>query len=352
MSGDDRRADGGASTNTTDERIDAVLETIQRRTLIRRIGFLGLLVAVALATYYGMGYLSGSSVPKLMADLGRQMPTFLENVRDFLYPNFVDFTIYSKENGVGGWSGFVESLTHPETFLETAKTGSNSFIVSASVMTIIIGFTGTVLGLPLALLFGVLGSERVTPFPFNFLFRGTMSTIRAVPALVWVLIYIPLASISPVSAMLAIATDTIGNLGRLFTDELEEIDEGPIEAIRSTGANRPQIISFGMLSQVSTSFIAWTLYILEINTRIAISLGVVGAGGIGQYLNLKLGFLQFDKAVAALITVVIIVLTVELLSSRLRARLRPGEHQGKGFVESLRDLGNPAKWFGYGTRKD
>lgn len=352
MSGDDRRADGGASTNPAAERIDAVLETIQRRTLIRRIGFLGLLVAVALATYYGMGYLSGSSVPKLMADLGRQMPTFLENVRDFLYPNFVDFTIYSNENGIGGWSGFVESLTHPETFLETAETGSNSYIVSASVMTIIIGFTGTVLGLPLALLFGVLGSERVTPFPFNFLFRGTMSTIRAVPALVWVLIYIPLASISPVSAMLAIATDTIGNLGRLFTDELEEIDEGPIEAIRSTGANRPQIISFGMLSQVSTSFIAWTLYILEINTRIAVSLGVVGAGGIGQYLNLKLGFLQFDKAVAALITVVIIVLTVELLSSRLRARLRPGEHQGKGFVESLRDLGNPAKWFGYGTRKD
>jgi phosphonate transport system permease protein len=59
--------------------------------------------------------------------------------------------------------------------------------------------------------------------------------------------------------------------------------------------------------------------------------------------------LRFDKAVAGLIMVVFIVLTVELTSSRLRARLRPGEHEGKGFVESLRDLANPGKWLGVNT---
>jgi phosphonate transport system permease protein len=344
---DDPRPDGGAATGTS--RITDTLQRIERRTLFRRIGALVLLVGVGLATYLGLGYLAGSSVSKLLADLGRQMPTFLDSIREFLAPNFVDFTVYSQDNELTGWQGLAGSLANPGTFLTTAQTGSSGLLISGAVITVVIGFTGTVLGFPLALLFGVLGSERVTPFPFNFIFRGTMSTIRAIPALVWVLIYIPLASISPIGAMLAIATDTIGNLGRLFTDELEEIEEGPIEAIRSTGANWPQVISFGMLSQVSSSFIAWTLYILEINTRIAISLGVVGAGGIGQYINGRIGLLRFDKAVAGLIMVVFIVLTVELTSSRLRARLRPGEHEGKGFVESLRDLANPSKWLGVNT---
>jgi phosphonate transport system permease protein len=334
-----------------ESRVTKTLDRIERRTLVRRVAALALLVGIAVATYLGLGYLAGSSVSKLFADLGRQMPTFVDSVKDFLNPNFVDFTAYSQENELDGWSGLVQSFANPGSFLATAKTGSSGLLISGAIITVVIGFTGTVLGFPLALLFGVLGSERVTPFPFNFIFRGTMSTIRAIPALVWVLIYIPLASISPIGAMLAIATDTIGNLGRLFTDELEEIDEGPIEAIKSTGANWPQVISFGMLSQVSSSFVAWTLYILEINTRIAISLGVVGAGGIGQYINGRIGLLRFDKAVAGLIMVVFIVLTVELTSSRLRARLRPGEHEGKGFVESLRDLGNPKKWLGVGDSR-
>ena len=104
-----------------------------------------------------------------------------------------------------------------------------------------------------------------------------------------------------------------------------------------------------MLSQVFTSFIAWTLYIFEINVRIAVSLGVVGAGGIGRYLQERFfGFLEFGKGMAAILMVIVIVLSVEMISSRLRARLRPGEHESTGFVESLRDLGNGNKWLGTG----
>ncbi|WP_256392903.1 PhnE/PtxC family ABC transporter permease [Natronoarchaeum rubrum] len=348
------RSDGGAAAAGQDAergKIEGVLASIERKTWLRRGFYVFLLAAIVIIAYAGIGYLAESSVSRLLRDLGRQMPTFLENVRDFLAPNFVDFTAYSQENQLTGWNGLLQSFAHPSTFIETIKTGSNTYIVSGAVVTIVIGFTGTVLGFPLALLFGVLGSERVTPFPFNFIFRGTMSTIRAVPALVWVLIYIPLANISPISAMLAVATDTVGNLGRLFTDELEETEEGPIEAIRSTGANRPQVISFGMLSQVSSSFIAWTLYILEINTRIAVSLGVVGAGGIGQYLDLRLGFLAFDKAVAALIMVVFMVLSVEMISSRLRARLRPGE-ESKSLIEAVQSLFDGRKWLGTNLGKN
>ncbi|TKX76260.1 phosphate/phosphonate ABC transporter permease, partial [Halorubrum sp. SD626R] len=151
-------------------------------------------------------------------------------------------------------------------------------------------------------------------------------------------LYIPIGPPGQVTAVLAIATDSIGNLGRLFTDDLEEIEEGPIEAIRSTGASGTQTVSFGMLSQVSRSFIAWTLYILEINTRIAISLGVVGAGGLGLMIRNSQDLFEFQQTAAGLVMVFIVVLGIELISSRIRARLRPGEHEGKGLIEAIRGL--------------
>jgi phosphonate transport system permease protein len=103
-----------------------------------------------------------------------------------------------------------------------------------------------------------------------------------------------------------------------------------------------------MLSQVSRSFIAWTLYILEINTRIAISLGVVGAGGLGLMIRNSQDLFEFQRTAAGLIMVFIVVLGIELISSRIRARLRPGEHEGKGVVEAVRDLFDPNKWLGRG----
>jgi phosphonate transport system permease protein len=183
------------------------------------------------------------------------------------------------------------------------------------------------MGFPFALLFGVLGSGRVTPFPFNFIFRGTMSFIRAIPALVWVLVFIPLAGLGAAAATVAIMTDTIGNLGRLFVDELEEIEDGPIEAMRTTGASRPQIIVFGMLSQVKSSFIAWTLYILEINVRIAVTVGVYGAGGLGQIVEVQRGTRQYTNMMAGLLCIFLLIITVELFSQRLRARLRSDEEK-------------------------
>jgi len=328
--------DGAPAERDSPSRIDETLTGIERYQRNRRI-LTGLgLVALGLVTAAGLTFI-GFKFLTLLSDL----PAFLGSLYDFLPPNFVDFTTYTSEREITGFRAIWESLIRPWTFVESLQ--AQDGLVGLSVITIAIGFCGTVLGFPLALVFGVLGSERVTPFPFNFVFRGTMSTIRAIPALVWVLIYIPLAGLTPVAALLAVATD------RLFTDELEEIDDGPIEAIGSTGSSGSQRVVFGMLSQVFTSFIAWTLYIFEINVRIAVSLGVVGAGGIGRYLSDRFfGFLEFGKGMAAILLVFLIVLSVEMISSRLRARLRPSEHESKDFIDSLRDLGNGNKWLGTG----
>jgi phosphonate transport system permease protein len=107
-----------------------------------------------------------------------------------------------------------------------------------------------------------------------------------------------------------------------------------------------------MLSQVFSSFIAWALYILEINVRIAISLGVVGAGGIGRYIRLRQDLFKYPKMAAGIVMVFFIVISVELFSSRVRARLRPGEHEGKSLFDVLRGLADPGKWVGAGTGRD
>jgi phosphonate transport system permease protein len=331
----------GSHAETT-ERIKDRLGEIERAQRIRRILMLALAAGVLVLTGAGLTYLGFT-----LAAVVRQFPVFLDNMLNFATPDFRFFTLYSSEQSLNGWDGFFGSLANPGSLVESIlQRNQGTSIVGASVVTIIVGLTGTVVGFPLALFFGVLGSERVTPFPFNFLFRGTMSTIRAIPAIVWVLFYIPVFGPTPLSAMFAIATDTIGNMGRLFTDELEEVEEGPIEAISSTGANRSQVISFGMLSQVFSSFIAWALYITEINVRIAISLGVVGAGGLGQYIKGQLAQLAFSRAAAGIFMVIVIVISVELFSSRLRSRLRPEEDSGGGFFDAVKRLFDGDRWLG------
>ena len=142
-----------------------------------------------------------------------------------------------------------------------------------------------------------------------------------------------------VTATLAIGTDTIGNLGRLYTDALEEVEDGPIEAIESTGANRPQTIVFGMLSQVFTPFIAWTMYILEINVRIAVTMGLIGAGGIGYVLNVQRGLLKFTDMMATIFVIFVLVVSVEMISQRTRSKLRgTDDADDRSFFDHLWDL--------------
>ena len=322
----------------SDEEVDTILGRIERRIAIRRaIIVLGISLA-GLAAYFGTGFLGARPVPEIVRFA--QFDFFFQEFGKYLRPDFIDFTRYTQENEIGGLRAIWVSLTRPGTLFATAQSLRSSLIVSAVVMTLSIGIVGTILGFPLALFFGVLGSERVTPFPFNFIFRGVMSTIRAIPALVWGLIYIPLGGIGPVTATLAIATDTIGNLGRLFTDELEEIEDGPIEAMETTGANKPQTITFGMLSQVTTPYIAWTLYIFEINVRIAVSLGIIGGGGLGNVLSVQQGLFAFTNMMATILVILVLIISVEIFSQRIRSALREGD-EAQGLVALL--LGFPQR---------
>ena len=201
-------------------------------------------------------------------------------------------------------------------------------------ITLAMGFVGTVLGIPFALALGVLGSGRVTPFPFNFIFRSIMAVSRAIPALVWFFIFIPLSGLTAITSVIAIAVSTVGNLGRLFTDELEEVKDGPIEAMETTGASKPQTVTFGMLSQVKTSFIAWTLYIFEVNVRQAVTLGLIGGGGIGVVIEVQQGMRAYDNMMAGILVVFVLIVVVEMISQRIRSYLREDD-EADGIIQLI-----------------
>jgi len=314
---------------STDDRIRERYSEIVLARRVRAIfnGFL--LVALAAAFYYAL-----ISVEFFAANIPTYLPNFASALQDFfpfiiLSPPFINP------------EGFVEYWVFiTDRNLIWGGIGGDTPLLGEAGITLAMGFAGTVMGFPLALLFGILGSGRVTPFPFNFLFRGVMSSIRAIPALVWALIYVPLGGIGPVTATLAIATDTVGNLGRLFTDELEEVEEGPIEAMRTTGANKPQTIVFGMLSQVTTPFIAWTLYIFEINVRIAVTLGIIGGGGLGQVLVVQQGLFAFTEMMATILVILLLIISVEIFSQRVRSHIR-ADGEAKGLIALL--LGFPQR---------
>ncbi|ESS04274.1 MAG: ABC-type phosphate/phosphonate transport system, permease component [uncultured archaeon A07HR67] len=203
----------------------AVADQLRSLKRLRRLKYLlwsVLLAAVLGVTYWGLGFIGFQ--PNVVA--GR-LPAMYEFISTgFFPPDFQNFTIYTKDEGITGLQAIPASFGDGGARIVESFQSPRQTLVKASLVTLLLGFMGTVFAFPFALILGVLGSERVTPFPFNFIFRGTLSGIRAIPAIVWIFLYIPVGPPGQVTAVLAIATDSIGNLGRLFTDDLEEIEEG------------------------------------------------------------------------------------------------------------------------------
>lgn len=336
----DSATDGGTTNADSDSLTDAIDHEFDEIAVTRKGRWIGYVIATTVVTYLFL--MSLETVEWFRSDLGSYVGTFAEALQDY-FPflvfgegaagvsfrpsGFLEYTEFIVERNLLYDSEFfagAESVVDYPVLLFT-QTGGPVQLFGAAGETLAIGFAGTIMGFPLALLFSILGSGRVTPFPFNFIFRGTMSAIRSIPALVWVLIYVPLGGIGPTTATLAVATDTVGNLGRLFTDELEEIGDGPVEAMRTTGAGKTQVIIFGMLAQVRNAFVAWTLYVFEINVRIAVGLGIIGAGGLGLVLSVQQGLFAYTDMMATIIVIFLLIVSVEMVSQRTRAHLRSEE---------------------------
>ena len=218
------------------------------------------------------------------------------------------------------WSVLIEEMLAPRALWAQLQ-GDAEMLVPAAAETLAIAAVGTALGLPVALVFGTLAANTVTPRRIHTPVRLLLGGIRAVPSMVYALLFVILAGLGPVAGALAIAVGTVGDLGRLFADEMEEIDQRPVEAVQSTGAGAAATTTAARLPQVTTAYIAWTLFYLEINARKSSVLGIVGAGGLGFPLIMAFRARNYTRVMAVIVVVLVLIVSVETAANRLRERL-------------------------------
>jgi phosphonate transport system permease protein len=154
-----------------------------------------------------------------------------------------------------------------------------------------------------------------------FLTRLLFNVLRAFEPVLLAVLFVLMVGIGPFPGVLALALHSVGMLGKLFSEAIEGIDSGPVEAIQACGGNRFQVIWYGILPQVAPAFLAFAIYRWDINIRMSIVLGIVGAGGIGFMLLQYMNLLQYSKVATAFIIILVVVTALDYASAWLRTRL-------------------------------
>jgi phosphonate transport system permease protein len=190
-----------------------------------------------------------------------------------------------------------------------------------AVKTVEIALLGTAVAAVLALPLGVVSARNVAAPGLFYPARAVLNFFRSVDTLVYALIFVAAVGLGPFPGVLAVVAYTTTSLAKLYSEAIEGIDRGPVDAITATGATRLQVLRFGVLPQVLPLFLSYVLYRLETNIRAATVLGFVGAGGIGFYLQTYLRMIDYPAASTVLLVTVLMVMAVDALSSKLRERL-------------------------------
>ncbi len=178
---------------------------------------------------------------------------------------------------------------------------------------------GAVLG---ALTAGLAGTRR--SFPIGGILytttRTLLNSLRSIEPLIMGLVFVIWVGIGAFAGVLALALHSVASLGKLYSEQIESIDTGPIEALQSTGANRVQTIVYAVIPQIVPSYIAFTMYRWDINVRMSTIIGFVGGGGIGFLLQQQINLLRYREAGVAVLAIAIVVSVLDYASAYIRER--------------------------------
>lgn len=193
-------------------------------------------------------------------------------------------------------------------------------------ITINVALVSTIIGFIFALPLSFIASRNLTPSkPLRIVVKRVMEVLRAFPEIVIAGLFAAIISIGPVSAIIAVGLHSIGALGKLFYETIENADMRADEGIRSVGASWSERVRFATLPQVLPNFMSYTLLRVEINVRASTIIGAVGGGGIGEELKLSISRGFGAKTMALILLLFVTILAVDQFSARLRKRL-VGEH--------------------------
>ncbi len=196
-------------------------------------------------------------------------------------------------------------------------------VLYMSLQSLAIAFIGTLIGAILAIPFSFLASKTIVGKHFYKLGIGFLVLIRVFPPVILVIVLVKGFGANPLAVTIAIGLHSIGMLGKLFSETIDNMDRGPIEALDATGASTLQKIRFGIFPQILPELTSATLYRLDINVRSSSILGIVGTGAGGYGALLYLASQSYDWTIInmVLVAVIVLVLFVDTLSSYLRKKL-------------------------------
>lgn len=229
-------------------------------------------------------------IPEFLADAPEQMADLFQR----MWP--VDWSHYYQTDGMGVHHALVETL-HIATL-------------------------GTILAVVMALPIGLMAARNVTAWPLaNFIAKLILVASRSVNSLVWALIFVAVFGPGPLAGTFAIAFRSIGFVGKLLGEALEEASKGTIEALEATGAPWPSLLRMGYWPQVRPAFWSIAVFRWDINVRESAVLGLVGAGGIGMVIDTALNTFRWDRVAMALIAILLVVVAAEVLVTFMRKRI-------------------------------
>jgi phosphonate transport system permease protein len=188
-------------------------------------------------------------------------------------------------------------------------------------LTVQIALWGTAGAILLAIPLGLAAARNISPPWIQQPVRRLLDVLRAVPDLVMGTLFIVAVGLGPLAGVLALAVNTGGVLGKLFSEAVEAIDPGPVEGVRATGAARLHEIIWGVAPQVAPLWTSYALYRFESNARSATVLGLIGAGGIGQTLFEALQSFAYSQTAAIVIVITVAVTAIDVASQVIRGRL-------------------------------
>lgn len=153
-----------------------------------------------------------------------------------------------------------------------------------------------------------------------YISRTTFNTLRSIEPLIMAIVFVIWVGLGPFAGSLALGLHTVAGLAKLYSEQVESIDHGPLEAVRATGATRLQTIVYGVVPQIVAPYTSFTMYRWDINVRMSTIIGFVGGGGIGFLLQQNIALLDYRAMAAQILAIAIVVATMDYVSSRLRER--------------------------------
>ncbi len=226
------------------------------------------------------------------------------------------FSALFSQDGVDGARRIFSAMLHPELSIVR-------LVVKAMVETIFIAFIATALSLPLSFLAGFVSARNLMKgssagMVVYTIVRFILNFTRSVEPMIWAIIFSVWVGIGPYAGMLALMLHSIASLAKNYSEQVECIEQGPVEAIEATGANRLQVIWFAVVPQIVLPFLAFTIYRWDINVRMATIIGLVGGGGIGTLLMQYQGLARWNEVGTIIITIAAVVWIMDYLSAKIR----------------------------------